>query len=742
MPKAELKVSQIRNQKSEIRNAIMSVSIDTILGQVKEYIGEADITPIREAYEFAARIHNGQRHQTSGEPYVNHVLAVGLILAGMRLDMQTIMAGLLHGVLKADPSLSIKQVEELFGRDVANIVKGATRITSVQFNSQLTYQAENIRKLLLAMASDLRVLLVKLADRLHDLRSFSGGESEICRELAQETMELYAPLSSRLGIDWMKRELEDLSFKYMHPDEFAELDRKIVRSTSDRQAYVEEVIGILREKLAENNLTVCTVTGRPKHLYSIYKKIIAQKIPVEKVYDKVAFRIIVNTIKECYEALGTVHANWSPVPGRIKDFISTPKTNNYRSMHTTVVGPHGEFMEVQIRTHEMDKVAQEGVAAHWAYKEGQAISQEDARVFKGLKQLVQWLQELKDPKEFLDSVRGELFESDVYALTPNGDVKELPFGSTPIDFAYVIHTEVGHHCTGAKVNGRIVPLKYQIQNGDLVEIITSPKQKPTRGWLALVKTSRAKSRIRQWLRRQEHEKAVNVGRELCERELRKHDITLKKLIKTGHIKKLLKDLRCNSLDDLLGKIGSGGITMHNAMKVFLPEEMKTAAREGEIQTAADLKDRRADKTSSPDAITIQGVDDMLVKISQCCLPVPGDAIMGFITTGRGISIHRADCPNLHATDPQRRIEVNWTARAKAVHKAHIMVVTQNRKGMLADISTVISKLDADILALDARTTPDNLATNSITVEVENISHLRSILQHLRRVDGVIEARRV
>jgi len=718
----------------------MTLSIDNILQLLKGYIGDSDIEPVEKAFEFAVKIHNGQLHDTSGGLYIDHVLAVGHILAGMRLDCQTIIAGLLHGVLKADPTLSIKRVEELFGKDVAIIIRGATKITNVQFSSQLTYQAENIRKLLLAMASDLRVLLVKLADRLHDMRSFSGRNKERGAALALETMELYAPLASRLGIDWMKRELEDHAFRFMYPDEFKALNEKIVSSTADRQAYVEEVKGILHEKLAESNLTDCVITGRPKHLYSIYKKILAQKIPLEKVYDKVAFRIIVNTVKECYQALGIVHSNWQPVPGRIKDFISTPKTNNYRSMHTTVVGPHGEFMEVQIRTHEMDKVAQEGVAAHWAYKEGQAISKEDARVFKDLKQSVQWLQELKDPKEFLDSVRGELFEPDVYALTPNGDVKELSQGSTPLDFAYVIHTEVGNQCTGAKVNGCIVPLKYQIQNGDMVEIITSPKQKPRRGWLQLVKTSRAKSRIRQWLRREDHEKAVNVGREICERELRKHDTSLKKLIKTGHFKRLLKDLHCNSLDDFLGKVGSAVITMPYVLRVLLPEEIRVAAQERE-ESLHVAHESKSGQLPSTEAITVQGVDDMLVKISQCCLPVPGDAIMGFITTGRGISIHRVDCVNLRSTDPQRRIEVDWSTAAKTLHKAHIWVVTQNRKGMLADISTVISKADADILALDAKITPDNIANNSITIEVESSDHLRSILQHLRLIEGVLEARR-
>lgn len=709
----------------------------------ESYLHGVDLAPLEKAYLFAAKVHADQVHPTSGEPYIIHLLSVAQILLTMKLDLQTVISGLLHGILKQDPSLSIKEVEEEFGKDVANIVRGATKITNVQFNSRLTYQAENIRKLLLAMASDIRVLLVKLADRLHDMRSFALDNKERRQELAQETLELYAPLASRLGIDWMKRELEDLSFKFLHPDEYADLTSRIESSTADREEYVKKVIQILKQKLSEINLTKCEIIGRPKHLYSIYKKIIAQKIPLEKVYDKVAFRIIVDTITECYEALGVVHANWPPVPGRIKDFISTPKANNYQSMHTTVIGPYGEFMEVQIRTHQMDRVAQEGVAAHWAYKEGQAISKDDAKVFKGLKQLVQWLQELKDPREFLDSVRGELFEPDVYALTPNGDVKEFPQGSSPLDFAYAIHTEVGNTCVGAKVNDKIVPLKYKLQNGDVVEIITSPKQKPRRDWLSMVRTSRAKSRIRHWLRSEEKEKAMNVGREICERELHKHDTSLKKIIKTGHMKQILKATKCNSLEDLLGKIGSGGLSIQNVIKVLQPEELRTEEEEkvtAQGQLAITSTPTRREKPGS-EGIVIEGVDDMLVKISQCCHPVPGDPIMGFITTGRGISIHKANCHNLLATDPQRRIEVSWARDAKTVHRAQIYLVIQNKKGMLAAISNAISMDDANIIELEAKTTPENLSTSNIVLEVENLDHLSRLLQHLRQIDGVIEAHR-
>jgi guanosine-3',5'-bis(diphosphate) 3'-pyrophosphohydrolase len=717
---------------------------NTIKELARSYLQDKDLEPLEKAYKFADKAHADQMHPTSGEPYIAHVLAVTEILLTMKLDLQTVISGLLHGVLKQDPSLSVKEIEKDYGNDVANIVRGATRITNVQFNNKLTYQAENIRKLLLAMASDIRVLLVKLADRLHDMRSFILDDKEQQKELAQETLELYAPLASRMGIDWMKRELEDLAFKFLFSDEYSDITSRIESSTADRENYVKEVIDILRQKLAEVNLKDCQIIGRPKHLYSIYKKIIAQNIPLEKVYDKVAFRIIVDSVKECYEALGVVHANWPPVPGRIKDFISTPKTNNYQSMHTTVIGPYGEFMEVQIRTYDMDRVAQEGVAAHWAYKEGQAISKEDAKVFKGLKQLVQWLQELKDPKEFLDSVRGELFDPDVYALTPNGEVKEFSKDSTPLDFAYAIHTEVGNSCVGAKVNGKIVPLKYKLQNGDVVEIITSPKQKPRRDWLSLVRTSRAKSRIRNWLRREEKEKTANVGREISERELRKYGTSLKKIIKTGHMRQILKEMHCNSLEDLLGKIGSGNVAIKNVIKVLQPEELRTEEEEKAVEQemiSAAAASHKRDKAGESEGIQVEGVDDMLVKISQCCLPVPGDTIMGFITTGRGISIHKANCHNLLATDPQRRIEVSWSAGVKTVHRAQIYLVTQNKKGMLAAIGNAISMEDANIVELEAKTNADNLSSSNIMLEVDDLDHLSRLLQHLRQLDGVIEARR-
>jgi len=709
------------------------------------YLQGVDLSRIDEAWEIITRVHKGQRH-FSGELYIIHLLEVASTLASMHLDLDTILAGLLHGVLKE--GVSVEELEEKFGRDVAVIVEGSTRITQVQYNSKLASQAENLRKMLLAIASDIRVLLVKLVDRLLDMFLLDMVDREKQLDVARETMDVYAPLASRLGIDWLKRELEDRSFKFIHPEEHYELTHKMESSLDERQKYVDEVIKILYEKLAESGIKPMRIIGRPKHLYSIYKKLIAQNIPLERVYDKVAFRIIVGTVNECYEALGTIHGDWSPVPGRIKDFISVPKANNYQSMHTTVIGPRDHFIEIQIRTDEMDRVAQEGVAAHWAYKEGQKVNKNDAKLFREMKKLVASLQEVEDPREFLDSLIGELYDPEVYALTPTGEVKEFPLGSCPIDFAYSIHTEVGDRCVGAKVNGRQVPLKYQLQTGDIVEIVTSPSQVPRRGWLDLVKTSRARTRIRSWLRREGKEKALKLGREICEREIRKYDTSLKKIIKSGHIRLLLKQLRCNSLEDLLVKVGSGVITLQQLTKGLEPAELRKDHEQNIDLPPEELASLMVSQHSSEEeghgkaGIKIDGIDGMLVKISQCCQPLPGDPIVGFITMGRGVSVHKADCANLLSSDPKRWLDVSWTGIAEKSYKVGIHISAENKRGIFAEISGAISLDNANIVDISAHTTPTDLAEMTLSLEVGHLEHLNTLMQHLRQLPAVITVRRL
>ncbi len=708
----------------------------------KSYLHDVDLTPLDKAWELVSQVHEGKVH-FAGVPYIQHTLEVASTLASMHLDRDTVVAGLLHGVLKE--GVKVEELQRDFGDSVAEIVDGCTRITNVHYSSKLAHQAENIRKMLLAIAADIRVLLVKLADRLQDMCSLESIDRERQMEIARETMDLYAPLASRLGIDWLKRQLEDLSFQFLYPEDYRELTEELESSLTERQNYVDEVISILHQKLAENKVWATRIIGRPKHLYSIFKKLQVQQIPLSRVYDKVAFRIVVKTLNECYEALGVVHANWAPIPGRIKDFISVPKANNYQSMHTTVAGPRGHFIEIQIRTEQMDRVAQEGVAAHWAYKEGQSVSQKDTTLFRNLKELVQSLQDVEDPREFLDNVRGEFYEPDVYALSPGGDVKEFPQGSCPIDFAYSIHTEVGEHCAGAKINGRLVPLKYELQNGDIVEIITSKKNSPNRGWLTLVKTSRAKSRIRAFLRKEEKVKALNLGREICERELKANNTTLKKFVKSGRLKVLLKELHCHSLDDMLVKVGSGTITARNLLKFFQPPESR-GEYEPEDMTPEQLAKLMIHKDGAAvhgtgSVIKIDGIDDILVKVSQCCSPVPGDAIVGFITTGKGVSVHKAECRNLLSSDPHRWIEVCWSGGNNGHHRVKIHVSAENRRGIFATISSAISADDANIVEISARTTPADTADLQIALEVEDLKHLQIVLQHLRQMEEVISARR-
>lgn len=723
------------------------------------YLTAADLDVLREACGFAAQIYTG-RHRLSGMPYLAHAQAVAEILAQLKLDLPTVTAGLLHGALKEPASVPEAELVKKFGAEIATIVKGVTKITSVHFDSRLAFQAENIRRMLLAMSQDVRVVILKLADRLHDMQSLQHVTPAKQQEFARETMDLYAPLASRLGIDWVKRELEDLSFSYLYPEAYRDLAGQISTSLGDRERYVEEVKLILTAKLQEQEISEFRILGRPKHLYSIYRKLCAQNITLEKVYDKVAFRIILKTVRECYEVLGLLHDLWRPVSGRFKDFIGTPKPNLYQSLHTTVVGPHGEFMEVQIRTEEMDRVANDGIAAHWAYKEGRAITSKDAKLFQGLKHLaqsVQDLEEVHDPGEFLEAVVDELREVEVYALTPNGEVKELPGGSTPLDFAYAVHTQVGDHCAGAKVNGRIVSLKQELQNGDVVEIITAPSHKPNRGWLALVKTSRARGRIRHWLKREELERSLELGREICERELRKRDLSLKKLTRGGHLREILKAFSVNNLDELLRQVGCGRVTVAAIAERMLPEELRRAEgvviAETQEEQVAEIVQKAA-KSPQPvkgsgrgGAILVDGADDFLIKISRCCMPLPGDAIVGYISAGRGISVHKQGCPNYLATDPERHIEVSWAAVAVGRsgsgggHQVQVLIVALDQKGLIVEVGSRISSADADIVSMEARTSTENLAIFNLVLGVQNLIHLEKVLLRLRQIPGVLEAKR-
>ncbi len=705
---------------------------------------------LNKAYTFALEKYVDVPDRLSGDPYITHPLAVAHILASMNLDIHTLVAGLLHRMLRGDTPCSTEdELSELFGKDVATIVSGTTKINEIQFNSRLDYKAENVKRMLFAMSRDIRVLLLKLADHLHDMRSVSLLPPDRQLEMAEDTMNLYAPLSSRLGIDWIKREFEDLGFEYLHPKEYVELSSKIEMSLQDREKFVEEIKSLLGVKLDANGIKKCTILGRPKHLYSIYRKLIAQNIPVEKVYDKVAFRVIAHSVSECYEVMGIVHSLWKPIASRFKDFISAPKSNMYQSLHTSVVGPHGDFMEIQIRTEEMDVVANDGIAAHWAYKEGSNVSRKDARLFHWLKQMVHGLQEVEDSREFLDAVTDELDHVEVYALTPNGDVKEFPMGSTPLDFAYAIHTEVGNRCIGAKIEGKIVPLKYEIKNGDVIEILTSKNQTPNSRWLSLVRTTRAKTRIRHWLKQKEQAKHLEQGKEICEKELRRNNLNLKKLIKTGHFKTILKSISCNSLDEFMRRVGSGALSISTIIDELQPPEVKAERiRKEELAKKRKLEATKKGqkKRNSDSPFMVAGIDDMLVEIGKCCMPMPGDNIMGFITAGRGVKVHKSNCRNLLATDSRKHVSVEWTDWAiggKTTHKSRIQLLVHDRKGMLVSVCNVINNDDADILDVEAHTSEStNQAKIDLTVAVKDREHLGLLLSQIGKMDGVLEVRRV
>jgi GTP pyrophosphokinase len=710
------------------------IRLNDIVDRVLSYHAEADVSLIEKAYVYSAKAHAGQV-RLSGEPYLMHPLGVAGILAKMRLDVFSIASGLLHDTLE-DTETKLDDLTRLFGTEVSQIVDGVTKIGRFEFSSHEERQAENMRKMILAMADDIRVILIKLADRLHNMRTLDFHAVDKQRLIARETLDIYAPLAGRLGIDWIKTELEDLSFSYLDPDVFEEIVSGLKRNEEERERYIKEVKSVIEEKLADLDLKG-KVSGRPKHIYSIYKKMIVQNLDLEHIYDIIAFRIILNSIRECYEALGVLHSSWKPIPGRFKDYIGMPKANMYQSLHTTVIGPYGERVEIQIRTEEMHRIANEGIAAHWVYKEGRSVPEGDSKRFAWLRELLEWQQDLKDPREFLETVRVDLFPDDVYVFTPNGDVKAFPRGSTPIDFAYSVHTEVGHQCTGAKVNGKLVPLKYELKNGDIVEIITSSKHVPSKDWLKLVKTSRARTRIRHWIKTEERERSIALGREICEREFRKHGMNFSKYLNSDELLQVAKLFSLQKAEDLLASIGYGKISALQAIGKL------TSLLEPEEKPEELLVERpeRKERPLQRGGVLVKGVDDILVRFAKCCNPLPGEQIAGYITRGRGVSVHRADCPSLLSSGFERRIEVEWDREAEEVHSVGLAVICANVKGMLAAISGTLSNHDINILQANVRTRVDNRAECKFVIEVRDTDHLLGAMGAVRKIKNVIDVQR-
>ncbi|MCX8022278.1 MAG: bifunctional (p)ppGpp synthetase/guanosine-3',5'-bis(diphosphate) 3'-pyrophosphohydrolase [Syntrophorhabdaceae bacterium] len=700
------------------------VRFNDIVEAVQKYNPNADIKTLERAYVFSAQAHKGQI-RLSGEPYLIHPLEVAYILTRMSLDIPSIVSGLLHDTIE-DSFVSKEDIEEYFGKEVAELVDGVTKISQMQLKPSEDSRAESLRKMILAMSKDIRVILIKLADRYHNMQTLKFLSEEKQREISKETFEIYAPLAHRLGIEWMKGDLEDESFKYLYPNEYKAIAERVAKKKKERDAYIEEVIELLKEKFAQFKLNA-EISGRAKRFYSIYKKMKLERLELDDIYDLTAFRVIVNEVKECYLALGLIHAFFKPIPGKFSDYIALPKANMYQSLHTKVIGPRGEKIEIQIRTHEMHRLAEEGIAAHWKYKEGKVFDPKVDNVFGWLRRLIDAQQENKDNREFIEDFKINLFPDEIYVFTPRGDVKELPKGATPVDFAYAIHTHLGHMCVGAKVNGRIVPLRYTLKSGDTVEIITNPTHKPSKDWLGFVKTSKARSKIRQWIKTEQREQSIELGKALIEKELAKHDLSFSKMLKSGELLNIAKDFSFENVDDFFASVGYGLYTPLQALGKVIPEEEKPGKLKRLISTIKRKKDA---------PIKIKGVEDMVVSFAKCCNPIPGDKIFGFITRGRGITIHTADCPNIETYDEQRRVEVTWDLGKEVTFPVRLKISSDDRKGLISDISTVMAMNNANIISAKAMTYPDKSAAGIYVVEIGHISQLQKIIKSVQKIKGV------
>jgi GTP pyrophosphokinase len=709
-----------------------------ILERLTSYNPNADIELLKKAYVFSAKVHLGQV-RLSGEPYLNHPLEVAGILTQLRLDVASVATGLLHDSVE-DTLTTLEEIQQNFGKEVAQLVDGLTKISLISLRSSEEHQAENFRKMILAMVKDIRVILIKLADRLHNMRTLEYHHPEKQVKIAQETLDIYAPLAHRLGIDWIRSELENLAFRYLHPQIYEEIQRKIAKREKERTRYIEEVKRTLMKKLYENHIEG-EVNGRLKQIYSIYLKMKDQNLDFDQVYDITAFRVIVNSIKECYDVLGIIHSLWKPIPGKFKDYVGLPKENMYQSLHTTVIGPYGERIEIQIRTHEMHRIAEEGIAAHWKYKEGKVVEEAEDKRFTWLRQLLEWQRDLKDDAEFIESVKVDLFPHEVYVFTPKGAVKQFPLGASPVDFAYSIHSDVGNHCSGAKVNGKIVPLRYELRSGDTIEIMTSPNQKPSKDWLKFVKTARAKTKIRQWFTIEEREKSINLGKEILEKEFRKYDLQQAKLIKTGDLAKVANEFSYQGVDDLIAAVGYGKVTANQIIGKILPQERLEQQREEHEE--GRLKGLIKKITRAPkDALLIKGIDNVMVRYAGCCNPLPGDRVVGFITRGRGVTIHAADCQNAMDDDPNRKVEVEWDSTKGYSYPVRIQIYSDDKKGLLAEISNSISANEANIKNARVDTTEDKKAISTFEVEIRDLNHLKKVIRALEKIKGVHRAERV
>jgi len=710
--------------------------------KMRSVYGDEQWARIEKAYAFAASRHAGQA-RSSGEPFIIHPLAVASIIADMGMDPDSVIAGLLHDVVEDTPA-TVTEITEQFSKDIADMVDGVTKLGHIAYENKEERQAESLRKMLLAMAKDIRVIIIKLADRLHNLRTLEYVDENKQRAKAYETLEIYAPLAHRLGMSRVKWELEDVSLRFIDPDGYYDLVQKISKKRDEREAYIQEVIDMLNEHIAQVGLSA-EIEGRPKHFYSIYKKMYMQHKDFDQILDLQAVRVIVETVKDCYAVLGIVHTLWKPIPGRFKDYIAVPKPNMYQSLHTTVIGPRGEPFEIQIRTREMHRTAEYGIAAHWKYKEGRTTSDSMDKKLAWLRELLEWQSDLKEPKEFMEALKIDLFTDEVFVFTPKGDVIDLPKGSGPLDFAYSIHSAVGNRCVGAKVNGKIVTLDYQLKTGDIVEILTGPAATtgPSRDWLNIVKTSQAKNRIKQWFKRERKEENIEKGREMLEREAKKHRYAFSELAKPEWLDPIVKKNGFKSAQELYAAVGYGGVTVNQVMQRLIQEYVAFQKANKEIELE-DIKTSAAGKGTGTKGVRVKGIDNVMIRFSKCCNPVPGDDIVGYITRGRGVSIHRRDCSNLEdeAVESHRFIEVEWEKAPNAWYNAHIQITAQDRKGLLGDVTRIINEMRLTLTAINARPTRNKQAAIDMEIEITNTDQLQLVMNKFNALEGVLGVYRI
>ncbi len=701
---------------------------------LERHADRLDLEQIDRALRFSASAHRGQK-RVSGEDFIQHSIAVARTLVEQQLDSTSVVAALLHDVVE-DSDIRTEDIAREFGAEVAGIVEGLTKIASLTFRSSAEQQVENYRKLLLSMAHDARVIVIKLADRLHNMRTLEHLRADKRRRIALETREIYSPLAHRLGMAQIRWELEDLCFKHLEPDAYKDLAKKVAQRRGEREARIEALRAPLEEELRKAGMP-CEVYGRPKHLWSIHRKMVQRNKPYEEIYDLMAIRVVTDTVANCYHALGVIHNRWTPLQERFHDYIATPKSNMYRSLHTTIFGPGGRLYEIQIRTHEMHRTAEYGIAAHWRYKEGEKRSTNEVdEKLSWFRQVLEWQQDTREPEEFLEFLRIDLFQDEIFVFTPKGDVKQLPKGATPIDFAFAVHTDVGLHCAGARVNGRIAPLARELKNGDSVEVITDPRQRPSRDWLAFVKTARARQKIRGYIKQQESDAAISLGKELLERELRKarkempHD--------AGLLQDAAEALNVPHFDYVYAALGRGELGLSAILKQLFPNEEKTFQ-----ERAASTFERLVDKVrGSGKGVRIQGLENMMTRYSQCCQPVPGDKVIGYITRGRGISIHRIDCPNILnlSEHPERRVEIEWETESGDRFYVRLVIEGDDRRGLLSDIATSITDTGTNIASAEIKTT-DGGMTGQFVVEVQDLTHLKKVMKSIKRVAGVLSVDR-